>query len=79
MSDHDCCQYCCQATGQRRSRVDGCGISAQHTDCNGGSWTTCLAYGSQGYARYVRWDGRSGTVRVTRGQTGKPADLYRST
>ena len=27
----------------------------------------------------ARWDGRSGTVTVTRGQTGKPADLDRST
>ena len=39
----DCCQYCCQATGQHRSRADNCGISAQRTDRNGRSWTTCLS------------------------------------
>ena len=39
----DCCQYCCQAAGQRRSQVDGCGLSVQRTDRNGRSWTTCLS------------------------------------
>ena len=39
----DCCQYCCQAAGQRRSQVDGCGMSVQRTDRNGRSWTTCLS------------------------------------
>jgi len=23
----DCCQYCCRAAGQHRSRVDSCGMS----------------------------------------------------
>ncbi len=39
----DCCQYCCQAAGQRLSRVDSCGMSAQCTDGNRWSWTTCLS------------------------------------
>jgi hypothetical protein len=39
----DCCQYCCQAAGQRMSRVDGCRMSAQRTDGNRRSWTTCLS------------------------------------
>ena len=38
----DCCQYCCQAAGQRLSRTDNSGMSAQHTDRNGRSWTMCL-------------------------------------
>jgi len=38
----DCCQYCCQAAGQRLSRADNSGMSAQHTDCDGRSWTMCL-------------------------------------
>jgi hypothetical protein len=37
----DCSQDCSQAAGQRRSRVDNCGMSAQRTDRNGRSWTTC--------------------------------------
>ena len=37
----DCCQSCCQATGQRLSQVDSCGISAQHTNGDGRPWTSC--------------------------------------
>jgi hypothetical protein len=43
----DCCQYCCQAAGQRLSWVDSCGMSAQRTDGNRRSWTTCLSLRSR--------------------------------
>jgi uncharacterized protein YrrD len=33
---------CCQAAGQRLSRSGNAGMSAQHTDRNGRSWTMCL-------------------------------------
>jgi quercetin dioxygenase-like cupin family protein len=33
---------CCQADKQRLPRADTCGMSAQHTDHDGLSWTTCL-------------------------------------
>jgi hypothetical protein len=42
-SGRDCCQYCCQDTGQRQSQADNCGMSAQRTDRNGRAWTTCLS------------------------------------
>ena len=37
----NCCQYCCPNCGQRLTRVDDCGISAQRMDRDGRSWTMC--------------------------------------
>jgi hypothetical protein len=63
----DCCQYCCQATGQHRSQVDGCGLSAQRTDRNGRSWTTCLSLRIRGLQFGLQFT----TVRHHPGKTSR--------
>jgi hypothetical protein len=37
----DCSQHCCQAAGQGASHTDSCGMSAQRSDRNRRSWTSC--------------------------------------
>jgi hypothetical protein len=43
---HDCCQYCCQAAGQRPPRVDSCGMSASARTALDDSRQPAHSYGS---------------------------------